>query len=323
MAGPVSSAIAKDYAATALNIIPSGQYGSITPPNDPYGPASLNGNSQALLYDGLTPLFDNVQTSDLTKYFKSEKLRHVGTDGPARPRRPAPPRASRSPATPTTCPTSTRPPTTAASGPPAGSPPRTVACSSQQARYNARVAAIDAPGLSAIGLITQLKNFVPSAQTEDVVAKQTEALQTQGKEGKAVLARHRHLHLRHQRLPRDPQPVHGAVHPQRHLRPQRAQGPVPRPGRRRRGPPLAVPRRPAEAPRREEGLERLQRPAPVQEPGVPTTIDGKFPYGRSRRRRKGSVVLDPGSYVDDPGGRRTGRSPIRSRRQPAPALRTR
>ena len=49
------------------------------------------------------------------------------------------------------------------------------------------------------------------------------------------------------------QPVDGAVDPQRHLRPQRAQGPVRRPGRRRRGAALAVPRRADPAPRQEEG----------------------------------------------------------------------
>ena len=40
------------------------------------------------MYDGLTPLFDNVTNSDLTQYFKSEKY---GISPPA----PAPPRTSR------------------------------------------------------------------------------------------------------------------------------------------------------------------------------------------------------------------------------------
>lgn len=55
----------KDYSQTALNIIPSGQYGSIPPPE--------GADTQALMYDGLTPLFDNVTDSNLTQYFKSEK----------------------------------------------------------------------------------------------------------------------------------------------------------------------------------------------------------------------------------------------------------
>ena len=57
----------------------------------------------------------------------------------------------------------------------------------QQARYNARVAAIDAPGLSAIGLISSLQSFVPSAQTEAELAKQTQVLRNAGTEGRAVL----------------------------------------------------------------------------------------------------------------------------------------
>ena len=47
-----------------------------------------------------------------------------------------------------------------------------------------RVAAIDAPGLNAINLIAGLQNFQPSAQTEAEVAKQTQALQNAGPEGR-------------------------------------------------------------------------------------------------------------------------------------------
>ena len=57
----------------------------------------------------------------------------------------------------------------------------------QQARYDSLVAAIDAPGLSAIGLVEHLKNFVPSQQTVNVVSRQTEVLLKAGSEGRAVL----------------------------------------------------------------------------------------------------------------------------------------
>ena len=57
----------------------------------------------------------------------------------------------------------------------------------EQARYNARVAAIDAPGLDALNLISGLSSFTPSAQTEDEVAKQTQVLEDAGPEGQAVL----------------------------------------------------------------------------------------------------------------------------------------
>ena len=66
LSAQMAGAAPKDYSATALNIIPSGQYGSPTLP-----PGSA---TQAEMYDGLTPLFNNVKNSDLTKYFKSEKL---------------------------------------------------------------------------------------------------------------------------------------------------------------------------------------------------------------------------------------------------------
>ena len=64
LAGLVSAATAsargdaQDFADIARNIIPSGQYGGF-----PIQPAA---DDQALMYDGLTPLFDNVTDGDLT-----------------------------------------------------------------------------------------------------------------------------------------------------------------------------------------------------------------------------------------------------------------
>ena len=57
----------------------------------------------------------------------------------------------------------------------------------QQARYNARVAAIDVPGVKAINLIVGLEQFKPSAQTEREVAKQTGVVLKAGAKGRAVL----------------------------------------------------------------------------------------------------------------------------------------
>src|SRR5215216_3058759 len=117
-----SSAATKDYAQTALNIIPSGQYGSAPPPP--------GADAQAQMYDGLTPLFDQVTPADLTTYFKSERF-GVATDGPSTIE--TVPRASvTSSATSSTSRTSPAPPTTTASGPPAGSPPRTAHFSSSR-----------------------------------------------------------------------------------------------------------------------------------------------------------------------------------------------
>ena len=72
-------ASARDYADTALNIVPSGQFGAV--------PLPSGADTQAKMYDGLTPLFDKVSDADLRRFFKSEALNRPGVDGPARTRR--------------------------------------------------------------------------------------------------------------------------------------------------------------------------------------------------------------------------------------------
>ena len=57
----------------------------------------------------------------------------------------------------------------------------------EQARFNARVAAVDAPGLQALALISATASFVPSEQTEQEIAKQAKVLEDAGPEGRAVL----------------------------------------------------------------------------------------------------------------------------------------
>ena len=123
---PVSQASAKDYAATALNVMPSGQL----QPGQP--PAIEPNDAQATLYDGLTPLFDQVTDDDLTTYFKSEALGSLGTDGPGTPEvipgHPEIQITRDATASRTSCPRRTR----GASSPPAGSPPRIAACCSSR-----------------------------------------------------------------------------------------------------------------------------------------------------------------------------------------------
>ena len=68
-----ATAAARDFAQTALNIIPSGQYGSVPPPT--------GADTQANMYDALTPLFYNVTNADLTQDFKSERF-GIDTAGP-------------------------------------------------------------------------------------------------------------------------------------------------------------------------------------------------------------------------------------------------
>jgi hypothetical protein len=73
-----SAALGADYADTARNVVPSGQWGGL--------PVPPGADSQAKLYDSRTPRFDQVTAADLTTSFKSEGF-GVGPDGPAKAER--------------------------------------------------------------------------------------------------------------------------------------------------------------------------------------------------------------------------------------------
>jgi Penicillin amidase len=173
--GACANAFAKDSTIIAKNILPSGQYG--VP-----GPQAA---SQATLYNALTPLFDHVTSNDINADYKSEKL-GVDTDGPATQE-----------AVPFPGVTLLRDrynvPHIYASTHVGGVETAGWILAEdrglllEQTRYNSRVAVIDAPGLSAIGLTSSLQSFKPSPETEAVVSEETKALQKAGKEGKAVL----------------------------------------------------------------------------------------------------------------------------------------
>ena len=177
VAAPPAFAV-RDFAGTALNIIPSGQYGAVPPPP--------KADQQARMYDGLTPLFDGVKPRDLTRYFKSEKL---GIKGQGRMRRERVPhhgvRIFRDKFNVPHIYGRTDDDVTWGAG-------WTVAQDREllleQARYNSRVAVIDAPGLSAIGLVVALKSFQPSAQTERELAKEVTILKRRyGKPGRRLI----------------------------------------------------------------------------------------------------------------------------------------
>jgi acyl-homoserine lactone acylase PvdQ len=281
-------AIAKDYAQTARNIIPSGQPGVPGPGAD----------TQALMYDGLTPLFDNVTNADLSTYFKSERF-GIDTDGPG----------------------------TNESVPHAGvtinrdqfDVPHVQSTTYdggiwaagwiaaedrglllQQARFNGRVAAIDAPGLDAISLISNLKNFQPSAQTEAQVAKQTKVLKRAGPEGVKVLhdidtyisGINDYLDLHSPSTPdwtRNDVYALNAVKGQfvgqgggdESRRSQFLGGLEQRLGAKR-------------------GMSVFNDLRQYKNDGSPKTVDGRFPYGGIPANPRGSVVLDPGSFQSTP-----------------------
>ena len=174
----VPSAFAvRDYARTALNIIPSGQYGGV--------PAPPGADRQARMYDGLTPLFDDVGRGDLLRFFKSERLgvKGQGRLGVERPRRGV--RIIRDRHNVPHIYGRTNDDVTFGAG---WALAQDRALLLEQARYNSRVAAIDAPGLEAIDLIVGLKQFQPSAQTEREVAKEARILRTRyGRRGRRFL----------------------------------------------------------------------------------------------------------------------------------------
>lgn len=178
LALPAVASAAKDPAVIARNIIPSGQFGAVPPPP--------GADRQALMYDALTPLFDQVSNADLRSDFKSEAFNRLGTDGPGKAER-VPRKGVR-----IVRDRFNVPHVTArtyklgiwAAGWIAAEDRNLLL---EQARYNARVALIDVPGVKALDLISGLKSFVPSAQTEAVVARETAVLQRAGKKGRAVL----------------------------------------------------------------------------------------------------------------------------------------
>jgi hypothetical protein len=166
---------AADPTIIARNILPSGQYGLPGPGAD----------SQAQLYNSLTPLFDNVQPNDLFTDFKSEKL-GVDTDGPTTQEAVPFPGVTllRDRFNIPHVYATTRDASIETAGWIAAEDRGLLL---QLARNDARVAVIDAPGLSAVGLISQGATFKPSAQTEAATSQETNALVGAGREGQAVL----------------------------------------------------------------------------------------------------------------------------------------
>ena len=294
-----ASASAKDYAATALNIIPSGQWGAIPPP--PGSGNFLPADRQAEMYDGLTPLFDNVTNDDLTTYFKSEALGSLGTDGPGTPEViPGRPeiQITRDIYNVPHVVSSTHEGGVFAAGWIAAEDRGLLI---QQARYNGRVAAIDAPGLSAIGLILGLQNFQPSEQTEAEVAKQTDALLAYGKEGEAALADIdtyiEGINAYYENEPgADPPPFTrndiyaiNAVKAQflgqgggdEARRTQFLSGLTDRLG----------------AKKGKSVFDDLRQ---FKTKGSPVAVDGRFPYGSLPKKPKGNVLIDHDSFTETP-----------------------
>ena len=288
-------AAAEDYASTARNIIPSGQYGAF--------PAPAAADDQAVMYDGLTPLFDNVTTGDLSTYFKSEALGDLGTDGPGTVETLVP----------------SRPGVTVTRD--AFNVPHIEAATAedgiwaagyltmedrglllQSARYNGRAAALDIPGLSAIGLTATRQTFRPSPETEAIVAKQAKVLEKAGPEGEAVLAdidtfiEGINAYLSTHSGTGQPNFTRNDIFALNAFKSQflgRGGGDEARRSQFLGGL--------QERLGTDEGMSVFNDLRQFKNPESPTTIDGEFNYGEiPDEKAKGSVVIDPGSFESTP-----------------------
>jgi acyl-homoserine lactone acylase PvdQ len=290
LAAQPTSAAAADFSDTALNIIPSGQYGSLPPP--------AGADRQAKMYDGLTPRFDQVTNADLTHYFKSERF-GIDTAGPGTPESVPYPGV-------TIIRDKFNVPHVYASTYDGGIwaagwiAAKDRGLLLQQARNNARVAAIDAPGLSALSLIAGLRSFTPSAQTEAEIAKQTQVLRNAGPEGRAVLEDigtfisgiNDYLDMN---SPSTPPWTRNDVYAVNALKGQ------------------FVGEGGGDEARRSQFLAGLQQRLgkyrgksvfddlrQFKNPESPTSVDRRFDYGQLPSSPQGSVILDPGSYRTTP-----------------------
>ena len=285
-----ASAAPKDYAGTALNILPAGQYGSL--------PIAPEADAQAQMYDRLTPLFDRVSSSDLTTYFKSEGL-GVGPDGPG---------TQESVPRPGVTIIRDRfnvPHVTAQSYDDGIWAAGWIAAADRnlllaQARYNARVAAVDVPGANAVELIASLQTFNPSPELEAELSNQTNALLAKGPEGEAVL--------------RDIDTFITGINDWLAIN-----SPSTAPFTRNDIFALNALKGQfvgegggGEAPRsqflggliqrlgQKKGMSVFDDLSQFKNRGSPVNLDGKFKYGHIPKKAKGSVVLDPNSFQATP-----------------------
>jgi acyl-homoserine lactone acylase PvdQ len=164
----------------AWNILPPGESGSPSP--------NPNSFDQALLYDGLTPLFDQVTDSDLPNFFKPN-IFGLGGETPAIVVEPRPGlRIERDSKGVAHVFGDTRADVMYGAGwvtvedrDQPGAPLM------EALRGPGRVGALDVPGIDPFSLVFSGRQFIPSAQTEAFLAQQISLLQGSGPEGLQVV----------------------------------------------------------------------------------------------------------------------------------------
>ncbi len=164
----------------AWNVLPPGESGSASP--------NANSFNQALLYNGLTGLFDQVTDSDLPTYFKPN-IFGLGGATPASVEQPRPGlRIERDSKGVAHVFGDTRADVMYGAGwvtvedrDQPGAPLM------EALRGPGRVAALDVPGIDPFSLVFAGRTFTPSAQTEAFLSSQISLLQNAGPEGQQVV----------------------------------------------------------------------------------------------------------------------------------------
>jgi acyl-homoserine lactone acylase PvdQ len=162
----------------AWNVLPPGESGSLSP-----GPGSVD---QIPLYDGLTPLFDQVTDADLPTYFKPS-IFGLGSQTPASVEQP--------PARPGLHIDRDSKGVAHVFGTTRGEvmygagwvTVEDRAPLMELLRGPGRLAAVDAPGIDPFQIALSLRQFAPSAQTEAFLAQQISLLESQGPAGRQVV----------------------------------------------------------------------------------------------------------------------------------------
>src|SRR3954463_59022 len=171
---PATALGATDFGRGVYNVLPPGQFGGL--------PLTKHSGDQLPLYDGLTPLWDQVSAADITKYFKPERFGVVGkVERTERPRKGLVIKRD------------------SFSVPHIYGKTRDLVefgagwvtaedrgLFIETIRGPARVAALDVPGLDAFNLATSLRQFVPSKAAERFVASSAAPL-TKDKQGRRML----------------------------------------------------------------------------------------------------------------------------------------
>ncbi len=166
-----------DYAVVARDILPPGNFGGAN-----FTPHSTD---QAVLYDALTPLFDKVTAKDVTKDFKAEPL-WTGNEKAVRIEHPG--RGVTIKRDSFDVPHVFGKTETDVFYGTGWAVAEDRGLLMELARYPGRLACLDAPGFNAFAVALSGKQFKPSQQTEDLLAKQISWLTSAGARGKAELA---------------------------------------------------------------------------------------------------------------------------------------